>query len=139
MMMAFLLHFKDDGKKNWRKLFFFFVLSFTRCNVLYSPKLISHLHKLQSVSCQMVSRICISLLQVLSYRQLDLGMSFQAKIEKKARIIKRFLSQQLGGEEFNIMMITYYIPCMRGSILWLLWTHRFPLYFPCVVAMETQV
>ena len=31
---------------------------------------------IQSVSFQMVSRLCISLLQVLSYRQLGLGMSF---------------------------------------------------------------
>uniref|UniRef100_A0A8K9WUF4 Uncharacterized protein n=1 Tax=Oncorhynchus mykiss TaxID=8022 RepID=A0A8K9WUF4_ONCMY len=46
---------------------FLFVLSFTRSNVLYSPTLISHFHNLQSVSFQMVSRICISLLQVLSY------------------------------------------------------------------------
>uniref|UniRef100_A0A8C7PYZ9 Ferredoxin 1 n=1 Tax=Oncorhynchus mykiss TaxID=8022 RepID=A0A8C7PYZ9_ONCMY len=53
---------------------FFFVLSFTRSNVLYSPTLISHFHKRQSVYFQMILRICISLLQVLSYRQLDLGM-----------------------------------------------------------------
>ena len=62
---------------------FLFIVSFTRSNVLYSPTLISHFHKLQSVSFQMVTRICISLLQVLSYRQLNMGMSFLAKIEKK--------------------------------------------------------
>ena len=51
--------------------FFIFVLSFIRSNVLYSPTFISHFHKLQSVSFQMVTRICISLLQGLSYRQLQ--------------------------------------------------------------------
>ena len=60
-------------------MFFLLELCFTRSNVLYSPTLASHFHKLLSVSFQMVSIICISLLQVLSYRQLDLGMSFQAK------------------------------------------------------------
>ena len=61
-------------KKN--NVFLFELLSFTRSNVLYSTTFILNFHKVQSVSFQMVSRICISLLQVLSYRQLDLGMSF---------------------------------------------------------------
>jgi hypothetical protein len=60
----------------FQKLLFFLVLSFTRYNVLYFPTLISYFHKLQSVSFQMLSRICIYLFQVLSYRQLELGMSF---------------------------------------------------------------
>ena len=60
-------------------VFFFFVLSFTRSTVSSSPTFLSHFHKLQSVSFQMVPRKCISLLQVLSYRQLDLSMSFHAK------------------------------------------------------------
>jgi hypothetical protein len=59
-----------------KRLFFFFVLSFTRSKMLYSAPLIEHFHKLQSVSFQMVSRICTSMLQVLSYRQLDLDMLF---------------------------------------------------------------
>uniref|UniRef100_A0A8C7L1D1 cGMP-dependent protein kinase n=1 Tax=Oncorhynchus kisutch TaxID=8019 RepID=A0A8C7L1D1_ONCKI len=71
--MAFLLHFKDGTKKYKRKVFFFFVLSFTRSIVLYSPMFPSHFHKVQSVSFQMLPRI--SLLQGLSYSQLDLGMS----------------------------------------------------------------
>ena len=54
---------------------FFFVLSFIRSIVIYSPTFLSHFHKLQSVFFQMVPRICISLLQSLSYRQLDLSMS----------------------------------------------------------------
>jgi hypothetical protein len=71
--MAFLLHFKDDGTKKYkRKVVFFFVLSFTRSILLYSPTF----HKVQNVSFQMVPRIYISLLQGLSYRQLVLGMSF---------------------------------------------------------------
>jgi hypothetical protein len=40
----------------------------------HEPKRVPVFYKLQIVSFQMVSRICISLLQVLSYRQLDLGM-----------------------------------------------------------------
>ena len=47
-ILAFLLHFKDDGTK--KNIFFPFVLSFTRSIVLYSHTLISHFHKLQSVS-----------------------------------------------------------------------------------------
>jgi hypothetical protein len=49
-IMAFLLHFKDNGTK--KNGWFFFVLSFTRSIVLYSPTFLSHLHKLQSVSFQ---------------------------------------------------------------------------------------
>ena len=55
---------------------FIFVFSFTRSNVLYSPIFISHFHKLQSVTFQIISIIGISLLKCLSYRQLDLGISF---------------------------------------------------------------
>ena len=71
--MAFLLHFKGGRK---RLLGFFFVFSSTRSIVLYSPTSLSHLLKRQSVSFQMVPIICVSLLQGLSYRQLDLGMSY---------------------------------------------------------------
>ena len=71
---------------------FFFVLSFTRSNVLYSPTFLSNFHKLQSVYFQMVPRTCISLLHSLSYRQLDLGMPFQAKNEKKVPIHKMLRS-----------------------------------------------
>ena len=73
--VTFLLHFKDCGKKTL--VGFFFVFSSTRSIVLYSSTFNSHFQKLQSVSYQMVPRICISLLQGLSYRQLDLGMSFR--------------------------------------------------------------
>ena len=55
-IIAFLLHFKDDGTKKS-------VLFFTRSNALYSPTLISHFHKLLSVSFPMATIICISLLQ----------------------------------------------------------------------------
>jgi hypothetical protein len=54
--------------------------------MLYSPTSISHFHKLQCVSFEMASRICISLLQVLSYRQLDLGVILD-KNEKKCLIL----------------------------------------------------
>jgi hypothetical protein len=74
-----------------RRLFLKLDTNVLVCYVIYSPTLISHFHKLQRVSFQMVSIICISLLQVLSYRQLDLGMSFQAKIEKKGLVLNRFL------------------------------------------------
>ena len=51
--MAFLLHFKDDGTKKYKQIvFFFFVSSFTRSIVLYSPTFLSHFNKLQSVSFQ---------------------------------------------------------------------------------------
>ena len=73
--MPFLWHFKEGGRK--RLVGFLFIFSSTRSIVLYSPTFNSHLHKLQSVSFQMVPGICISLVQVLSYRQLDLGMSFR--------------------------------------------------------------
>jgi hypothetical protein len=75
--MAFLLHFKDDGAIQ-KNSCFLLVLSFIRCNVLYSPTFLSHVHELQSVSIQMVLIICISLFQGLSYRQLDLGPELQA-------------------------------------------------------------
>ena len=58
--------------QRWYKKKILFELSFTRSNVLYSPTFISHFHNHQSVSIQMVLRICISLLQVLSYRQLQM-------------------------------------------------------------------
>ena len=82
--MAFLLHFKDDGKKK-KKNFFFFVLS----NVLYPPTFISHFTFPQTSKCFLSNgiRICKSLLQVLTYRQLDLGMSFQAKMEENGPIL----------------------------------------------------
>ena len=93
-------------KKNKKKTHvFFFVLSFTRSLVLYYPKLISHFHKLQNVSFQRVSRICTSLIQVLSDRQLDLGMSFQAKIGKKGRMFKRFL-RNLTTKQFSCYFVT---------------------------------
>ena len=82
---TFLLHFKDGGGKTI--VVFFFVFSSTRYIVLYSPTCNSHFHKLQNVCFQMVPRICMSLLQGLSYRQLDLGMSFQERIEKKWTIL----------------------------------------------------
>ena len=63
--------------------FFVFVSSFTRSIVLYSTTLFSNFHKLKSVSFQMLPRICISLLQGLNYRQLDLGMSFLVIKKKK--------------------------------------------------------
>ena len=70
--MAFVLHFKDDGTKKIQFFFcFFFVLSLTRSNVFYYTTFLTHFHKIQSVSFQMVSRVCISLLQVLSYSHVD--------------------------------------------------------------------
>jgi hypothetical protein len=48
-----------------------FFLSFTGYNLLYSPTFISHIHKLK---CFLSNSM--SLLQVLSYKQLGLGMSF---------------------------------------------------------------
>jgi hypothetical protein len=41
----------------------------------------------------MVPKICIFLLQDLSYRKLDLGMSFRQKKIKKGAIPKTFLRQ----------------------------------------------
>ena len=87
--MAFLLHFKEIYNKNTKeRLIFVFVLSFTRTIGVDSPTFLTHFHELQSVSFQMVPRTCISLLQGLSHRQLDLSMSFQAKIFKKGWILK---------------------------------------------------
>jgi hypothetical protein len=40
----------------------------------------------------MVPRICISLLQGLSYRQIDLGMSFRRKLGEKRGLKKDFLT-----------------------------------------------
>ena len=77
--MIFLLHFNNGGRK--RLVGFFFVFSSTKSIVLYSPTFNSHFHKLQSVSFQMVPRICIALIQGLSYKQLDLGMSFRQKLK----------------------------------------------------------
>ena len=46
--MAFVLHFKDDGTKKTReRLFFSFVLSFTRSILLYSPTFLSHFHEVE--------------------------------------------------------------------------------------------
>ena len=53
-------------QKNTTKLVFFFVLSFTRSNVLYSPTFLSHFHKPQSVSSPMVPIICIICTPVVS-------------------------------------------------------------------------
>ena len=69
---------------------FVFVFSSTRSIVLYSPTSLSHFHKLQSVSFHMVPSMCISLLQGLSYRKLDLVMShFRWNLNKRGRILKR--------------------------------------------------
>ena len=91
---AFLLHFKDDGTKKIQKNGCFFSLYHLLPDLLCYILLHSHFHKLQSVSFQMVPRICISLLQGLSYRQLDLGMSFRWKLKKggykKKLILVRF-------------------------------------------------
>ena len=86
--MAFLLHFKDDGKK---MPIIFFEIFFTRSDVLYSHTIILHFN-FKSVSFQMVSGICISLLQGLSYRQLDLGMQFQAKMYKRGGSLRGLTS-----------------------------------------------
>jgi hypothetical protein len=78
--MAFVLYFKDDGKKEEKKPYVFslyYLLPDLMCHILL------HEFHIQSVSFQMVSRICISLLQVLSSRQLDLGLSFWSENEKK--------------------------------------------------------
>ena len=74
-MMAFLLHFKDDGTKKiiQKNGCFLLCIIFYQiyCVIFYYIPFI-----FQTVSYQMVPRICISLLQDLTYRQLDLGMSF---------------------------------------------------------------
>ena len=56
----------------------YFLLPDLLCYIL----LHSHFHKLQSVSFQMIPIICISLLQGLSYRQLDLVCHFRRKLKK---------------------------------------------------------
>jgi hypothetical protein len=55
----------------------------------------SYFHKLQNVSFQMVSRICISLLRVLSYRQLKFGYVILGENLKKGRILINASSEHL--------------------------------------------
>ena len=82
--MAFLLYFKDDDTKKYKRTVgFFFVLSFTRYIVLDSPTFFSHLPKCQSVSFQMVPRKCISLVQGLSYRKVRFWYVILGKNWKK--------------------------------------------------------
>ena len=71
-----LVYFKDATTiKEQKNACLFPCISSTRSIVLYSTTFNSHLHKLQSVFYQKVTRICISLLLGLSYRLVELGMS----------------------------------------------------------------
>ena len=71
--LAVLGHLKDDAAtiKNRKRMFISLYFLLPDLLVLYSPTFNSHFHKIQSVSFQMIPRICISLPLGLSYRQLD--------------------------------------------------------------------
>jgi hypothetical protein len=77
---TFLLHFKDGGRK--KTVGFLFVFSSTRSIVLYSPTFNSYSQKL----CFLSNGIKTMHILASGPEQLDLGMSFQANIEKKGAI-----------------------------------------------------
>ena len=70
---------------NTQMLFsFYYLLPDILCNILLHSFHISTNFKVYPF--QMVPRICISLLQGLSYRHLDLGMSFRRTLEEEKKI-----------------------------------------------------
>ena len=68
--MAFLLHFKDDGTKKMVGFSLYCLLTDLLCYILL------HSFHIYTNFKVFPFRKCISWLQGLSYRQLDLGMSF---------------------------------------------------------------
>jgi hypothetical protein len=85
----------------------FFLLSFTRSNVLYSPTLLSHFHKLQSVS--LVSRIPNG---IKNMHILASGPELQAVILgenwKKGRILKRIFKSSYKYCSFHKCRLMYF-------------------------------